>query len=182
MENYLLNCEAWKNHRLRMRPIIRCSSCPLVANKLRTKRRAPGLARCSSARPFLAFVLACMAAPIPHFIPFEMGHVLGMRCGLVFVATLWRRAFIAVFRVIIVIYVAAEVIAAMKPRTGTDENTTGKPFRTVVAGGRAAIRRGVIVPVRTFRGDSNVNADPSLIFRAATIKQIAATLARSLTA
>jgi hypothetical protein len=106
-----------------------------------------------------------MAAPITYFIPFEMGHVLGMRCGLVFVATLWRRASIAVFRVIIVIYVATEVIAAMKPWTGTDEDTTGKPFRTVVAGGSAAIRRGVIVSVRTFGGDSNVNADPSLCIR-----------------
>jgi hypothetical protein len=94
-----------------------------------------------------------------------MGHVLGMLCGLGSLATLWRRAFIAVFRVIIVIYVATEVIAAMKPRTGANEDTTGKPFRTVVAGGSAAIRRGVIVPVRTFRGDSNVNAYPSLYFR-----------------
>jgi len=88
-----------------------------------------------------------------------------MCCGLVFVATLGRRASIAVFRVIIVIDVATEVIAAMKPWTGTDEDTTGKPFRTVVAGGSAAIRRGVIVAVRTFRGDSNVNGDPSVHIR-----------------
>jgi hypothetical protein len=50
----------------------------------------------------------------------------------------------------------------MKPRTGTDEDATGKPFRTVVAGGSTAIRRGIIVPIRTFRGDSDVNADLSL--------------------
>jgi len=105
-----------------------------------------------------------MAAPITHFISFEMGHVLGMPCGLGSLATLWRCAFIAVFRVITVIYVATEVIAAMKPRTGTDEDTTGKPFRTVVAGGSTAIRRGVIVPIRTFRGGSDVNADLSLYF------------------
>ena len=93
-----------------------------------------------------------MATPIAHFISFEMRHVLGMRCGLVFVATLRHRAFVAVFRVMIVISVATEVMAAMKPWTGTDEDTTGKPFRTVVARGSAAVRRGVIVPVRTFRG------------------------------
>jgi len=105
-----------------------------------------------------------MAAPITYFISFEMGHVLGMLCGLGFLATLWRRAFIAVFRVIIVIYVATEVIVAMKPRTGTDEDTTGKPFRTVVAGWSTAIRRGIIVPIRTCRGYSDVNADLSLYF------------------
>jgi hypothetical protein len=63
-----------------------------------------------------------------------------------------------------VIYVATEVLTAMKPWTGTDEDTTGKPFRTVVAGGSAAIGRGVIVPIGTIRGDSNVDADLSLYF------------------
>jgi hypothetical protein len=124
--------------------------------------KAPGSARYSLACLFLTFLLNCMAAPITHFIPFEMGHVLGMRCGLVFVATLWRRAFIAVFGVITVIHVATEVIVAMKPRTGTDEDTTGKPFRTVVAGWSTTIRRGIIVPIRTCRGYSDVNADLSL--------------------
>jgi hypothetical protein len=87
-----------------------------------------------------------------------------MLCGLGFLATLWRRAFIAVFRMVIIIYVATEVIAAMKPRTGADEDTTGKPFRTVVAGGSAAIRSSVIVPIRTFWGGSDVDADLSLYF------------------
>jgi hypothetical protein len=65
----------------------------------------------------------------------------------------------------IVIYLATEALTSMKPRTGTDEYTTRKPFRTIVAGGSTPIRGGVIVPIRTFRGDSNVNADLSLYFR-----------------
>jgi hypothetical protein len=66
---------------------------------------------------------------------------------------------------ITVIHLASEVIATTKPRAGTDEDTTGKPFRTIVAGGSTPIRSGVIVPIRAFRGDSNVNADLSLYFR-----------------
>jgi hypothetical protein len=65
---------------------------------------------------------------------------------------------------ITVIHLTAEVIAAMEPRTGADEDATVKPFRTVVAGRSTAIRRGVIVPIRTFGGDSDVNADLSLHF------------------
>jgi hypothetical protein len=64
-----------------------------------------------------------------------------------------------------VIYLATEALTAMKPRPGTDEGTTRKPFRTIVAGGSTPIRSGVIVPIRAFRGDSNVNADLSLYFR-----------------
>jgi hypothetical protein len=106
-----------------------------------------------------------MAAPITHFISFEMGHILGMHCRLGSLATLWCCAFIAVFRVKTVIHVATEAIAAMKPRTGTNEYTAGKPFRTVVARGSTAIRDGVIVPIRTFRGSTDVNADLSLYSR-----------------
>jgi hypothetical protein len=113
---------------------------------------------------FLAFDVAGMAAPITHFIPLEIGCILGMLCGLGFLATLWHCASIAVLRMVIIIYVATEAIAATKPRTGADEDTTGKPFRTVVAGGGTAIGRSVIVPIRTFRGDSDVDADLSLYF------------------
>jgi hypothetical protein len=105
-----------------------------------------------------------MAAPITHFIPLEIGSILGMLRGLGFLATLWHCASIAVLRMVIIIYVATEAIAATKPRTGADEDTTGKPFRTVVAGGGTAIGRGVIVPIRTFRGSSDVDADLSLYF------------------
>jgi hypothetical protein len=105
-----------------------------------------------------------MAAPITHFIPFEIGSILGMLCGFGFLATLWRCTLIAVLRMVTVIYVATEVLATMKPWTGTDEDTTVKPLRPIVARGSAAIGRGVIIPIGTFRGDSNVNADLSLYF------------------
>ncbi len=126
--------------------------------------KASGWARCSFACLLFLTFLACMAAPITYLIAFEMGHIFGVLCRLEPRATLWGCAPIAMFRMIIVIHMTAEVVAAMKPRTGTDEDTTGKPFRTIVAGRSAAIRGSVIVPIGAFRGDSNVNADLSLQF------------------
>jgi hypothetical protein len=51
-----------------------------------------------------------------------------------------------------VVYVAMEIIRAMKPWASADENTARKPFRPVVAVGRTAIRRGVIVTRKGSRG------------------------------
>jgi uncharacterized membrane protein len=105
-----------------------------------------------------------MAPSIAHFVTFEIGSILSVLRRLGFLATLWSCAPIAVVGMVIIIYVAAEVIAAMEPRTGADEDPAGKPFRTVVAGGGTAIGGSVIVPIRTFRDDSDVDADLSLHF------------------
>jgi hypothetical protein len=61
-----------------------------------------------------------------------------------------------------VIYVAVEVGRTMKPRASTDEDSTCKPFRAVVAVGSTAIRSDVIVAIGTIRGDSDVDTDLSL--------------------
>jgi hypothetical protein len=105
-----------------------------------------------------------VAAPVPHFIPFEVGNLIDTLCGLGSLAALWSWAFVAMFGMITVIYVAAEVIRAMKPRASTNEDAAAKPFRAVVAVRSAAIGIGVIVSVRTIRGDSDGDADLSLRF------------------
>jgi hypothetical protein len=61
-----------------------------------------------------------------------------------------------------VIYVALEVFGAVIPRASANEHTIRKPFRAVVAVGSTTIRRVVIVTIRAFRWDSNVDADLSL--------------------
>jgi hypothetical protein len=61
-----------------------------------------------------------------------------------------------------VVYVAMEIIRAMKPWASADENTARKPFRPVVAVGSTAIRRGVIVAVRAVGGGSNADSDADL--------------------
>jgi len=98
-------------------------------------------------RLFLA--AADVTAAIPHFIPFEMRAVDAL-CRLGFLPALRQRALIAVLRMETVIYMALELISAMKPRAGANENIAGKPFRAVVAGGRTVIRRDVIVTIGTF--------------------------------
>lgn len=63
------------------------------------------------------------------------------------------------------IYVTAKVTGAVKPRTGTNEDTARKPFRTVVAIGGAVVRSIVIVPIRASGFGSAIVAVLSLYFR-----------------
>src|ERR1039457_2063289 len=64
-----------------------------------------------------------------------------------------------------VIYVALEVVMAMKPRACANEDTACKPFRTVVAVRSTVIRRGVIVAVGTIGCNSNLHSNLSRCFR-----------------
>src|ERR1700723_1319198 len=75
---------------------------------------------------------------------------------------MWRGAFISVFGMKMVVYVAVEVITAMKPWASADENSARKPFRPVVAVGSTAIRGSVIVTVGAVGGGPNVHADADL--------------------
>src|SRR6267378_4403696 len=59
---------------------------------------------------------------------------------------------------------AVKVCRAVKPRASTDEDTTGKPFRAVVAGGSTGVRSVVVVAVRACWFGSDVDADLSLCF------------------
>src|ERR1700722_19793939 len=61
-----------------------------------------------------------------------------------------------------VVYVAVEVVGAMKPWTGTDKDAARKPFWTVVAIGSAAIRSGIVVAVGTIRRGSDVHTHADL--------------------
>jgi hypothetical protein len=60
-----------------------------------------------------------------------------------------------------IIYVPLEVISAMKPWAGADEDFTVEPLRAVIAGGGTVIRRTVIVAIRTIRGNADFNVDLS---------------------
>jgi hypothetical protein len=64
-----------------------------------------------------------------------------------------------------VIYMAVKVCRAVKPRASTDEDTTGKPLRAVVAVGSTGVRSAVVVAVGAFGFDADTDADPSLCLR-----------------
>jgi len=139
-----------------------------------TNTRKPVLAQCPNAvqspvgldshRPSLAFFLARVAVPIPHFISFEVVILIEMVGRVRPVATVWRGAAIAMLNIEMVIYVALEMCRPMKPRAGANEDATGKPFRTVVAVGSTRIRGVVVIAIGTTRRNPDADIDSSLCF------------------
>src|SRR5208282_167719 len=69
-----------------------------------------------------------------------------------------------------VVDVATEVAGAMKPRAGADEDVAAKPFRTIVAGWGAVVGSNVIISVRAFRSDADIDADLGFCFREAKVE------------
>ena len=69
---------------------------------------------------------------------------------------------VAVIRMEVIVYMSAEVVTAMKPRSCTDEDTAAKPFGTVVAIGSAAIRSDIVIAIGTSRCYTDINADLGL--------------------
>jgi hypothetical protein len=115
----------------------------------------------TSARCGLAFAFRRVATSIPLFVSFEVGTIDTLR-WLRLLTTLWLWALIAVLWIETVVYLAPELVIAMKPRSGANEYVPAKPFWTVVARRRTVIRSDVIVTVGAFRGYPDVDADLSL--------------------
>jgi hypothetical protein len=61
-----------------------------------------------------------------------------------------------------VVYLAMKVGGAVKPWTGADEDSAGKPLRAIISVRRASIRSDVIVAVRAAWSNSDIDADLSL--------------------
>ena len=97
--------------------------------------------------------------PITHLISLEMIHVIDPVLRTRVLPTLRNGAMITVLNIKVVIYVAPEVRRAMEPWTSTDKNTAGKPLWTIVPVGRTTIGSVVIVTIRTYRRDANIDAD-----------------------
>jgi len=105
-----------------------------------------------------------MSAPIPHFIALEVRNVIDRVSLVGFVASVGRRAAIAVRNIVVVIHVTAEVGRPMKPRPHANEYAASEPFRAIVAIGSAGVRSVIVVAVRAIWGDSDANADLSCRF------------------
>jgi hypothetical protein len=108
---------------------------------------------------------AYMAAPIAHFISLEVGNPFRTPRWIGSLATRGHRATIATLRVVVVIYMTMEVAMSTKPRASANEDTAGKPFRSVVAIGGAGIGIVVVVTVGTFRSDADSDDDLGFNFR-----------------
>jgi hypothetical protein len=104
------------------------------------------------------FAIRCVTAPIPLFVSLEVGAIDTLRfLGLL--AAVWLRAPIALVWIEMVIHFAAEVVRAMKPWANSNEDASGKPFWTIVAGRSTVIRSDVIVAVRAIRGYADLHGD-----------------------
>jgi hypothetical protein len=111
----------------------------------------------------LAFAASCVATSIPLFVSFEVGTIDTLR-RLGFLATVWLCAFITALWVEAVVYLAPELVIAVKPRAGTNEDIPSKPFWTVVAGRCTVIRSDVIVAIGAFRSYPDADAHLSRRF------------------
>src|SRR5271155_3511491 len=83
-------------------------------------------------------LLAYVAASVTRFVSLEVLLRVSVVCG-GFLAALGHCALVAVFGIVGVVYLAAEVGWAMKPRSGTNEYTAGEPAGSVVAVGSVAV-------------------------------------------
>ena len=108
----------------------------------------------------LAF--AYVTASVAHFVSFEVGNLTDRLARFGSVAGVWSWAVVAMFRMGMIVDVPVEVCRAMKPGASSNEDTTRKPFWSVIAVRRAIIGRGVIVTVGTVRGNSNGDSHLSL--------------------
>jgi hypothetical protein len=102
-----------------------------------------------------------VAASVTHLVSFEV-HAIDTTGGLRSLTALREGAMVAVFRVETVIYIAVEILAAVKPWADANEDAPIEPLRTVISGGSTVIRRDVVVTVWTFRRYSNFDSDLGL--------------------
>ena len=96
---------------------------------------------------------AYVASSIPRFVRVKMGERP--------LSTIRQRSHVSVVGIIAIVHVTIEVMTAMKPRAGSDENAASKPIRSIITIGSAVIRGIVEITVRAHRRHSNVDGNLS---------------------
>jgi hypothetical protein len=103
-----------------------------------------------------------VAVSITHFVCFKVRNLIQTLSRFGPIATGWPWAIITVLRMKTVIYVAMEIGRAVKPRASTNEDASRKPLRAIVPIGGTFVRRGIVVPIRTHRRNSDLDGYLSL--------------------
>jgi hypothetical protein len=112
----------------------------------------------------IVLALADVSVSVMHFIAVEVfGGAVPSFTGLL--SGVRKLTVVSMVRMKVVVYVATEVGWTVKPGAGTDEDSAGKPLRTVVSVWRAAVRRGFVISIGAGRGDADIHADLSICFR-----------------
>jgi hypothetical protein len=92
-----------------------------------------------------------MAAPITHLVTAEM-----IEC-LISMFRMWTS--VAVMWIEAIINMAAELVGAVEPGTGSDEHATVEPLGSVISIGGAVIWGEIIKAIRANRLWSDINGD-----------------------
>jgi len=107
----------------------------------------------SSLTLFLAVAAACVAAAVTHLVSVEVIE------GLVSTCRKWTT--VAVMWVEAVINVAVEVVGAVEPRAGSDEDAAAEPLGAVVPVGGTIVWGMVEVAIRANRRRSDIDGNLS---------------------
>jgi len=99
-----------------------------------------------------------VAAAVAHFVSFEVGLIY-TPCRIRPLAAVWHGALVAVVRMERVVHIAVEFMWTMKPRASPNKDTPSKPFRAVIADGSTVIWRHIVITIRAFRCNADIDTD-----------------------
>jgi hypothetical protein len=102
-----------------------------------------------------------LAGLLPYGVSMSVTHLVSMeirgRMSDRMLSTLRERALVAMLDIVVVVYMAAEVFRAVKPRASANKDTSGKPFRTVIPHGSAAIGSVIVITIGAYRWRSYID-------------------------
>ena len=104
---------------------------------------------------------ADVSATVTHFVAVKIVRISLETMGVEVLLVAWVGSVVTAPRVKMVIDVPIELVAAVIPGAGADEHSAVEPLRTVVSVGGAAIRRVVVIAVRTNRRGSDADGNLS---------------------
>ena len=122
------------------------------------------------AMPIAVSVVFVLAVMVPVVVPVLFAHPRAPEVLLPAevpapvgsLASSWQIAPVTKPRIEVAIYIPAEALRPVKPRSRTEEHPTHKPLRAVIANGCTGIRRVIEVPVGANRRHPNPDVDVDL--------------------
>jgi hypothetical protein len=107
-----------------------------------------------------------VAVSVTHLVTVKVFIVIDVVLGSRGLATCGIWSVIAMLRMVVIIYMAVEVIWTMEPRASNDKDAPAiKPLRAIIAVGSTVIGRNVVVAIGAYRSRADVDADLSLRVR-----------------
>lgn len=125
--------------------------------------------RYEDARPALVSAIADVAAPVAHFVSFEMRDAVD-RPGRPF-ATRRMRTMVSVLRIEVIVHVPMKIRGAVKPRANADEHAVREPGGAVISIGRTIVGCVIVISIGAIRRRADVDCNLSLTARGTGCKK-----------